>query len=54
MKVHPTALKHGIESEDVTQAASWALWVENLDDDSGNELVIHAMRARPKMLELLD
>lgn len=24
-----------------------------LDFDSGNELVIHAMRARPQMLELL-
>jgi len=63
---------------DAIQAATWALWVENLDDDSparqlrlgfdthgrlletvvlvfdsGNELVIHAMRARPQMLELL-
>lgn len=78
MKVHPSALKHGIDSEDATQAATWALWVEDLDEDSparqlrlgfdtrgrlletvvlvfdsGNELVIHAMRARPQMLELL-
>lgn len=78
MKVHPTALKHGIEPEDAIRAATWAQWVENLDDnsparqlrlgfdthgrlletvvlvfDSGNELVIHAMRARPQMLELL-
>jgi hypothetical protein len=78
VKVHPTALKHGIETEDAIQAATWALWVENLDDDSparqlrlgfdtkgllletivlvfdsGNELVIHAMRARPQMLDLL-
>lgn len=78
MKVHPAALEHGIESADAIQAAIWALWIENLDDDSparqlrlgfdnhgrlletvvlvfdsGNELVIHAMRARPRMLELL-
>lgn len=79
MKVHPAALKHGIESEDAMHSATWALWIENLDDDtparqlrlgfdsrgrlletvvlvfdSGNELVIHAMKARPKYLSLLD
>lgn len=78
MKVHDTALKHGIAAEDAAQAASWALWIEDLDEnsparqlrlgfdtrgrlletvvlvfDSGNELVIHAMKARPQMLELL-
>lgn len=78
MKVHPSALKHGIAPEDALQAASWALWIEDLDDDSparqlrlgfdaqgrlletvvltfdsGNELVIHAMKARPQMLDLL-
>ena len=78
MKVHPAALKHGIEPDDATHAAIWALWIEYLDDDSparqfrlgfdtrgrlletvvlvfdsGNELVIHAMKARPQMLQLL-
>jgi hypothetical protein len=78
VKVHASALKHGIRPEDASQAASWALWIEDLDDDSparqlrlgfdtrgrlletvvlvfdsGNELVIHAMKARPQMLELL-
>ena len=78
MKVHPAALKHGIEVEDAVQAAPWSLWVEDLDDesparqlrlgfdtrgrlletvvlvfDSGNELVIHAMKARPQMVDLL-
>lgn len=78
MKVHDSALKHGIAAEDVIQAASWPLWVEYLDDDnparqlrlgfdrrgrlletvvlvfdSGNELVIHAMKARPQLLDLL-
>ncbi|MFT2710510.1 toxin [Clavibacter sp. Sh2126] len=78
MRAHPSALKHGIEPEDAIEAASWAIWTEDLDDDSparqlrlgfdrsgrlletvvlvfdsGNELVIHAMRARPHMLRLL-
>jgi hypothetical protein len=78
VKVHASALKHGIRPKDPSQAASWALWIEDLDDDSparqlrlgfdtrgrlletvvlvfdsGNELVIHAMKARPQMLELL-
>lgn len=78
MKVHRSALKHGILPEDAIHAATWSLWIEELDDesparqlrlgfdaegrlletvvlvfDSGNELVIHAMKARPQMLELL-
>ena len=78
MRVHETALKHGVSAEDAIQAASWPVWVEELDDDSparqlrlgfdtqgrlletvvlvfdsGNELVIHAMKARPQMLDLL-
>jgi hypothetical protein len=78
MKVHDSALKHGVHSEDVIQAASWPIWVDYLDEesparqlrlgfdrkgrlletvvlvfDSGNELVIHAMKARPHLLELL-
>ena len=78
MRVHPSARKHGIEPEDAIQAATWATWIEDLDDDSparqlrlgfdtrgrlletvvlvfdsGNELVIHAMKARPSMLDLL-
>lgn len=78
MNVHASALKHGIRRADAVQAASWAVWVEDVDEesplrqlrlgfdtcgrlletvvlvfDSGNELVIHAMKARPQMLELL-
>ncbi|BDZ55202.1 BrnT family toxin [Agromyces marinus] len=78
MKVHDSALKHGISPEDATQAASWPTWIEDLYDDSparqlrlgfdargrlletvvlvfdsGNELVIHAMKALPQMLDLL-
>jgi hypothetical protein len=78
MKVNDSALKHGIVEDDIVQAATWALWIEELDEnnparqlrlgfdtrgrmletivlvfDSGNELVIHAMKARPQMLDLL-
>ena len=78
MKVHDSARKHGVPPEDAIQAATWALWIEDLDDDSparqlrlgfdtqgrlletvvlvfdsGNELIIHAMKAHPHMLDLL-
>lgn len=78
MNVHDSALKHGVLREDAIQAATWAVWIEDLDEnsparqlrlgfdtcgrlletvvlvfDSGNELVIHAMRARPQMIDLL-
>lgn len=78
MNVHDAALKHGIAPDDIRQAASWPIWIEDLDDDSparqlrlgfdkqgrlletvvlvfdsGNELVIHAMKVRPQMLDLL-
>ncbi|MCL3862529.1 toxin [Actinotalea sp. K2] len=79
MKVHRSAFKHGVSPEDAIQAASWALWVEPLDEDgppfrelrlgfdtqarlletvvlvlqAGDELVIHAMPARRKYLDLL-
>lgn len=78
MRVHGSALKHGIDTEDAIQAATWSLWIVDLDQDtpsrqlrlgfdtrgrlletvvlvfdSGNELVIHAMKARPQMLDLL-
>lgn len=78
MNVHESALKHGVAEVDAQQAASWPVWIEDLDEnspsrqlrlgfdtqgrlletvvlvfDSGNELVIHAMKARPLMLDLL-
>jgi hypothetical protein len=79
VKVHSSALKHGISPEDAIQAAEWSAWIEPLNDDgppyrelrpafdtgarlpetvvlvldSGEELVIHAMPARKKYLDLL-
>jgi hypothetical protein len=78
VNVHDAALKHGIAPDDAVQAASWPVWIEELDEDSparqlrlgfdargrlletvvlvfdsGNELVIHAMKARSHLLHLL-
>lgn len=78
MKVHDSARKHGIDPLDAIHAATWAVWVEDLDEDSparqlrlgfdtagrlpatvvlvfdsGNELIIHAMKARTTYTELL-
>lgn len=78
MKVHSSAQRHGIPPEDSIQAAPWALWIDDLDEenpgrqlrlgfdtrgrllevvvlvfDSGHEMIIHAMKARPQMIELL-
>ena len=33
MKVHPSALKHGVSPQDAIQAAEWSLWIEPLDED---------------------
>jgi len=33
VKVHRSALKHGVSPEDAIQAAEWSLWIEPLDDD---------------------
>lgn len=79
MKVHDSARKHGVESEDAVHAARHALFVSDLDEDdparqlrlgfdtegrllevvvlrfdSGNELLIHVMKARGQYLDLLD
>ena len=33
MKVHQSALKHGVSREDAVQAADWSQWIEPLGDD---------------------
>jgi len=78
VNVHGSALRHGIDPKDSVYAATHAIWIVDLDEnsphrqlrlgfdpsgrmletvvltfDSGNELVIHAMKARPQMIELL-
>ena len=34
MKVHDSALKHGVNPEDAAQAADWPLWMEPLDEEN--------------------
>lgn len=79
MKVHSSALKHGIRREAAEFAAENPVYVSPLDDesdpgrelrlgfdpagrllelvvlrfDSGDELLIHAMKARPRYFDLL-
>ena len=33
MRVHDSALKHGVLPEDAFQAADWSQWIEPLQDD---------------------
>lgn len=33
MKVHDSALKHGVRPEDAVQAADWPQWIEPLEED---------------------
>ena len=35
MKVHGSALKHGVSTEDAIQAADWPQWIEPLQTTSG-------------------
>lgn len=78
MEVHPSALKHGIDADSTVHAATTAVYIADLDEesparqfrlgfddsgrllemvvlrfDSGRELVIHAMKARPQYFDLL-
>ncbi len=79
MRVHASALKHGISADDAIQAAHWSQWIEPLEEtdwphrelrlgfdtrarlletvvlvfQSGEEMVIHAMPARKRYLDLL-
>ena len=32
MRIHASALKHGVEEHDALQAAEWPLWIEPLDE----------------------
>ncbi|HET7415138.1 MAG TPA: toxin [Arthrobacter sp.] len=33
MRVHASALKHGVLPEDALQAADWSQWIEPLEED---------------------
>ncbi len=79
MRVHDSALKHGVDPADAVYAADRAVFLVELDEnsparqlrlgfdssgrilevvvlrfDSGEELLIHAMKARRQYLRLLE
>ncbi len=51
MKVHPSALKHGVTPEDAVQAAEWPLWAEPLDGDEPGTRVAAWVRHPARLLE---
>ena len=53
MKIHHSALKHGIAAEDVEQAAEWALWIEALDDGPPVRELRLGFDTRARLLEIV-
>lgn len=51
VNVNDSALKHGISPEDATQAASWPIWIEDLDDDSPARQLRLGFDTRGRLLE---
>lgn len=53
MKIHPSALKHGVAAEDAVQAAEWALWIEPLDDGPPVRELRLGFDTRARLLEIV-
>ena len=34
MNIHASARKHGIKDDDIAYAATWAVWIEDLDENN--------------------
>ncbi len=51
MKIHPSALKHGVSAEDAEQAAEWALWIEPIDDGPPARELRLGFDTRARLLE---
>ena len=51
MRVHESALKHDIAPEDVIQAATWSLWIEDLDQDSPSRQLRLGFDTKAQLLE---
>ena len=51
MNVHDSALKHGVTAEDAIYAATWALWVEDLDQDNPSRQLRLGFDTRGILLE---
>jgi hypothetical protein len=54
VKVHPSALKHGVAAEDAIQAAEWPLWIEPLDSDDPPERELRlGFDSKARLLEIV-
>jgi len=53
VKVHPSALKHGVAGEDAVQAAEWAVWIEPLDDGPPRRELRLGFDTHARLLETL-
>lgn len=51
MKINPSALKHGLDEDDILQAAYWAQWIEPLDDDWPHRELRLGFDTRARLLE---
>jgi hypothetical protein len=51
VKIRPSPLKHGVAPQDAAQAAAWALWVEDLDEDSPARQLRLGFDAAGRLLE---
>ena len=51
MNVHDSALKHGVSEDDARQAASWPLWIEDLDEDSPSRQLRLGFDTQRRLLE---
>ncbi len=52
MKVHDSALKHGVLPQDAVQAADWPLWVEPLyEEDSPHRELRLGFDTQARLLE---
>lgn len=52
MRVHASALKHGVLPEDAVQAADWPQWIEPLEEDDWPHRELRlGFDARARLLE---
>ncbi|MFW6597342.1 hypothetical protein ACQBAU_04530 [Propionibacteriaceae bacterium Y2011] len=51
MRVHDSALKHGIGPQDAVHAATWSLWIEDLDEDSPSRQLRLGFDTQGRLLE---
>lgn len=51
MKVHDAAGKHGIAPHDAIRAAEWALWIEDLDEETPTRQLRLGFDTQGRLLE---